>query len=34
VLSGLQAGDVVVIGQTTTTARGVPGGGILGGFGR
>jgi len=35
VLSGLQAGDVVEIGQTTTTAaRGVPGGAILGGLGR
>jgi HlyD family secretion protein len=34
VLSGLQEGDVVVIGQTTTTApRGVPGGGVLRGFG-
>jgi len=34
-LSGLQPGDVVVIGQTTTTAaRGVGGGGILGGLGR
>ena len=27
VLSGLQEGDVVLINQTTTTARGVPGGG-------
>jgi RND family efflux transporter MFP subunit len=34
VLSGLQEGDVVVIGPTTTTTlRGVPGGGILRGFG-
>ena len=35
VLSGLQEGDLVLINQTTTTARGVPGAGALvGGFGR
>ena len=35
VMSGLQEGDLVFISQTTTTARGVPGGGaIVGGFGR
>jgi hypothetical protein len=35
VLSGLQEGDLVLINQTTTTTRGVPGGGALvGGFGR
>jgi HlyD family secretion protein len=34
VVSGLQEGDLVVINQTTTTSRGVPGGGaILGRFG-
>jgi macrolide-specific efflux system membrane fusion protein len=30
VLSGLQEGDQVVVGQTTTTARGVPGVGVPG----
>ena len=35
VVSGLQEGDAVLINQTTTTARGVPGGGaVLGGLGR
>jgi HlyD family secretion protein len=33
VMSGLQEGDVVLIGQTTTTARGVPGGGVIGRLG-
>jgi len=35
VVSGLQEGDIVLIGQTTTTANRAPGiGGILGGLGR
>jgi HlyD family secretion protein len=34
VLSGLQEGDLVLINQTTTTTRGVPGGALVGGFGR
>jgi HlyD family secretion protein len=33
VLSGLQEGDVVLTSQTTTTTRGVPGGGFIGRFG-
>lgn len=33
VLSGLQQGDIVLTSQTTTTSRGVPGGGILGRLG-
>jgi hypothetical protein len=34
VVDGLREGDVVLIGTTTTTARGVPGVGGLGGLGR
>jgi len=34
VVSGLVEGDVVLIGSTTTTTRGVPGVGGLGGLGR
>jgi HlyD family secretion protein len=33
VLSGLQEGDIVLTTQTTTTSRGVPGGGFIGRFG-